>query len=82
MVVEVPARELAGRDPARARVGEAEEPLPASGRVLWNTELWTTSRSRVVMLKNVKPCSTATGIQRSGFVTCHSAYEHAPTMAN
>ena len=68
VMVEVPTRELAGRDAARARVDETERAVPAVAPAVEDGAVDDLVKS-VVMLKNVKPCSTASGTQTSGFVS-------------
>ena len=65
VVIEVPARELRGRDPARHRVGQPSA-RSARGRRFAKTARCTTSCSSTVKLKTVNPWTNARGIQMAG----------------
>ena len=67
-----------GGDAARHGVEQPEQPLGARRGAVSKTAWCTTSCSRTVKLKTVKPWTTASGIQTSGWVKRTSAQVQTP----
>ena len=82
VMIEVPARELARRDPARRRVQQARARASRPGACARTRCGAATSCSRMVKLKIVKPWTNASGIQMSGFSNRMRPQVASPRIAN